>query len=202
MTATAASTDDVKGEAARLAFALIRFQSAAAHPMMGTTPPGVLKVGTEAYVFSPSWRSVPLAEVEAFLYSLPSPALLAPTMTRGVITLTLLHELSGDLRRWAEKTLGNFAAGLEQTSSQLGLSAASRVLLEFDDESHVFSFAGVWEWSQQLAVDVGWSIAPLEGDDRADVCMMLMRSDGKPFQGRSCIVRPGWSPLEPDTGVT
>ena len=198
----AASTDNVRVEAARLAFALIRFEGVAAHAPTGTTPPGVLKVGTEAFVFSPSWRSVPYNEVEAFLIGLPSPALIAPTMTRGVITLTLLHELSGDRRRWAEKTLSNFAAGLEETSSKLGLSATSRILLEFDDESQVFSFAAVWEWSQQLAVNVGWTIAPLDGDARADACMKLMRSDGKWFQGRSCILPPDWSRHGPDDGAT
>ena len=68
-------------EAARLAFALIRFAGAVAYPLIGHTPPGVLKVGTEAYMFSPSWRRVPRDEVEAFLVGLPSPALLAPTLT-------------------------------------------------------------------------------------------------------------------------
>lgn len=202
MTGIAKTTDDLRLEAARIAFALIRFEGVAASAFRGSTPPGALQVGTEAYMFLPSWRAVPSDEVEAFLVGLPSPALLAPTTMRGTIALTLLHELSGDRRRWAEKTFSNFAAGLEETSSQLGLSPASRILLEFDEESHVFSFAGVREWSQQLAVQVGWTIWPLEDDDRADACMMLMRSDGERFPGQSCMIPPSWSPHEPESGTT
>jgi hypothetical protein len=192
----------VRSEAARIAFALIRFEGVAAHAMRGSTPPGVLQVGTEAYVFLPSWRHVPRDQVEAFLVGLPSPALLAPTTMRGTIALTLLDELSGERRRWAEKTLNNFAAGLEETRSQLTLSPTSRILLEFDEESHVFSFAGVCDWSQQFPVQVGWSISRLAGDDRADACLMLMRSDGKRFRGRSCMIPPGWLPHDSEGGAT
>ncbi len=201
MTAIATNGDDVRMEAARIAFALIRFEGVAAHPMGASIPPDSLRVGTEAF-FLPSWREVPYDEVEAFLVGLPSPALLAPTTMRGVIALALLHELSGDRQRWAEKTLSNFAAGLEEIAPQLGLSPTSRILLEFDQESHAFSFAGIREWTQQLPVQVGWSISPLEGDDRADACMMLRRSDGKRFPGQSCTIPPGWSPREPESGAT
>ncbi len=125
-----------------------------------------------------------------FFVGLPSPALLVPTPVRGVIALILLHELSGDRRRWAEKTLSNFALGLEETSAELGLSPTSRVLLEFPEESHVFSFAGVREWTQQFAVQVGWSIAPLESTERADACVMLRRSDGRRFPRQSGVHAP------------
>jgi hypothetical protein len=186
---TAASADDARLEAARLAFVLIRFAGAAAYPRIGHTPAGVLRVGTEAYIFGPSWHSVPRNEVEAFLLGLPSPALLVPTLTRGVIALTLVHELDGDRRRWAEKTLSNLTAGLDEMGTQLGLSAASRILVEFDDESHVFSFAAVRHYAQQFAVDVGCNLTRLEGDVRADACLMLLRSDGREFPGRSCMLR-------------
>jgi hypothetical protein len=132
--------------------------------------------------------------MEAFLVGLPSAALLAPTTVRGVISLTLLHELSGDRRRWFEKTLSNFAAGLDDCGAQLGLSSSSRILLEFDEESHLFSFAGVREWSQQFPVQVGWNIASLEGEKRADARMKLRRSDGRWFRGRSCMVPNGPTP--------
>jgi hypothetical protein len=189
MTAIATNADDVRLGAARIAFALIRFEEVAAHPMGGSTPPGSLRVGAEAYLFLPSWRKIPRDDVETFLVSLPSPALLAPTTSRGVIALLLLHELSGDRRRWAEKTLSNFAAGLAEVGPTLGLSPTSRILVEFEEESHVFSFAAVREWTQHFPVQVGWSIAPLERDDRADARMMLRRSDGQWFRGRSCMVR-------------
>jgi len=194
MTGTTRGPDELRLEAARIAAALLRFEGVAAHPSWAATPPGSLRVGTEAYVFLPSWRVVPHDAVEAFLVGLPSPALLAPTTICGTIALMLLHELSGERRQWAEKTLSNFAAGLDEASAQLALSPTSRILVEFDEESHVFSFAGVREWSQQFAVQVGWSIAPLEGEDRADACMLLRRSDGNRFQGRSCGTPPGWLP--------
>lgn len=197
-----ASADDLRMEAARLAFALIRFEGAAAHPMQGSTPPGSLCVGTEAYVFQPSWRVVPRDEVEAFLVELPSPALLAPTTIRGIIALTLVHELSGERRGGAEKTLSNFATALEKTRGRLALEPSSRILVEFDEESHVFSFAGVREWSQQLAVHVGWNISPLEGDEHAAACMKLMRSDGRRFPGRSCMIPAGWQSQKPEGGAS
>lgn len=202
MTNTVTNTDDLRLEAARIAFALLRFEGVAAHPIRGSLPPGTLRVGTEAYVFLPSWSVVPRDEVERFLVGLPSPALLAPTTMRGTIALTLLQELSGDRRRGAEKTLSNFAVGLEETASELALTPASRILLEFDEESHVFSFASVREWSQEFAVQVGWTISRLEDDDRTDACMMLMRSDGKRFQGRSCMLPQGWSPHGSEDGAT
>ena len=202
MTATAATTDALRSEAARLAFALLRFEGAAAHARPGSRPSGALQIGTEAYVFLPSWREVPFEEVEAFLVGLPSPALLAPTTVRGVIALTLVHELSGDRRHWAEKTLSNFVAGLEDMAQQLDLSPTSRILLEFDEDSHVFSLAGVREWAQQMAVQVGWNVSSLESDVRADACMNLMRSDRKPFRGRSCMIRPGWTTDAPEGEAT
>jgi hypothetical protein len=189
MTAEGASAVDVRVEAARLAFALIRFAGAAAHPRLGATPPGVLKLGTEAYIFGPSWRLVPHHEVEAFLVGLPSPALMTPTLTQGEIALTLVHELTGDRRRWAEKTLSNLVACLDENAAQLNLPATARILVEFDDESHVFSLAAVRHWAQQLAVNVGCKIAALKGDKRADACLTLLRADGREFPGRSCMIR-------------
>lgn len=188
MTAIAPVADDLRLEAARVAFALIRFEEGAAHPFRAHTPPGMLALGTEAYVFTPSWQKVPRQEVEAFLAGLPSPALLSPTTTRGMVALTLLHELSGDRRRWAEKTLNNFTAGFDEMSRQYQLSPDSRILLEFDDESHLFSFSGTRVWTQQFGVQVGWNMIPLENDPRAQARLMLFRSDGATSWGGSCPV--------------
>ncbi len=171
MTAIAPNTDDVRLEAARLAAALIRFEDVAAHPTAGYTPPGSPRVGTDAYIFAPSGRQVPRNEVERFL------------------TLTLLHELSGDRRRGAEKAFSNLGAGLEEIRTQLSLSDSSRILVEFDEESHVFSFAAVREWSQQFVVQVGLSLGALKGEKRADARLLLRHSDGRPFPGRSDMIR-------------
>jgi hypothetical protein len=187
MHAVETDTDDLRIEAARLAFALMRFEGAAAHLSRASRPPGAPQLGTDAYAFIPSWTEVPSDGVEAFLAGLPCPVLLAPTTIRGSIALLLLHELSGDRRRWAEKTFSNYAAVLDDLIGQLALSPQSRVLVEFDDESHVFSLAAVREWSQQFAVQVGWNLGPLQNDSRADAIMGLMRGDGEWYKGRSCL---------------
>lgn len=179
----------LRAEAARLAFTLLRFASAAGHPFPGSERPGVLKVGTEAWVFGPSWHRVPSDEVETFLAGLPSRALLNPTLMRGEITLILLDELTGERLRWGEKTLGNLVECLEGLVAQLGLPHDARVLVEFDDESQVFSLAAVREWAGTLAVNVGWNLAPLADEQRAEACLMLIRADDREFQGRSCMMR-------------
>lgn len=178
MTAIVPESSELRREAAKIAFALIRFSEAVASQAPFHTQPGLPVVGVDAYNFTPSWRSVRREDVEDFLAALPSPALLSPTLTRGVVALTLLHELSGDRRRWAEKTFSNFAEGFDEMSAQLKLSAESRILLEFDAESHVLSFAGTRLWTQLFAVQVGWNVAPLRGDARAEAQLTLVRSDG------------------------
>ena len=100
----------------------------------------------------------------------------------------LLHELNGDRKRWAEKTLSNYLEVLDEMANQLGLSEASQVLVEFDDESHTFSLAAVRHWSQQFPVQVGWNLGPLPEDPEADAVMGLKRGDGQWYKGRSCWV--------------
>jgi len=132
---------------------------------------------------------VPSDGVEAFLTGLPSRALLNPTLMRGEVTLVLLDELTGERRRWGEKTLGNFVDCFDTMVAQLALPRTARVLVEFDDESHVFSLAAVREWAGTLAVNVGWNLAPLAGEARAEACLLLVRADDREFPGRSCMMR-------------
>ena len=176
MTVTAPIPDAFRLEAARIAFALLRFQEPMAHPVPANSGKPVL--GRDTYLFTPSWRPTPRNEVEGFLATLPSPALLSPTVDRGVIALTLVQELSGERRKWAEKTISNHGVGLDELGPQLGLSPQSRILLEFDAESHVFTYAGVRCWTEQFAVQVGWNLGPLTGDPRADAQLCVRRSDG------------------------
>lgn len=201
MTVTVPIPGDLRSEAARLAFALIRFSQVPAHPGRGGTPPGVPRIGTDAYVFTPSSRRIPASDVESFLVGLPSPAILLPTTGRGAIALHLLHELTGDRRRSAEKGFSNAAAAFDEVAGPgLELSPSSRILVEFDDESHIFSYAAVRECFLQFAVSVGWNIAPLTDDPSADACLKLVRSDFKPFSGRSCMLPPHFRPRDQDGG--
>lgn len=176
-------------EAASLTFALIRFASAAAHRMPTSTPPGQPRIGEDAYLFTPSWRSVPNKEVPAFLAGLPSPAFLASTTTRGIVSLTLLDELTGERAAWFQKELTNQREGLEETVQQLGLDADARVLLEFDDEVHVLSLPVLRVWAERFAVHVGWGLQTLEADARASARMRLIRSDGGRSSGGQGPVR-------------
>jgi len=176
MTEPSLPPDPLRLEAAQLAFALLRLQEPAAHLIPAN--PGEPVVGRDQYVFVPSWRPVARRDVVSFLASLPSPAILSPTVDRGVVALLLLHELAGERRKWADKTLSNHAAGLDQMCRQLALSDGSRFLLEFDSESHIFSIEAVRCWTQWYAVQVAWNIRPLTDHARADAQLCLRCSDG------------------------
>jgi len=181
MTAAAVLPDDARRDAARLAYALPRMEEPMSSLLGAHTPAGYPVLGEDAYAFTPSWRVIPRAEIVPFLVSLPSPALLSPTTTRGMVALTLLHELSGDRRRWGEKTLSNWTAGLDQSVGRLGLAADAAVLLEPADESEVYSLAAVRLWTQQFGVQAGWSLSALSGNARAQAQLSVRRSDGRWF---------------------
>jgi len=139
-------------------------------------------LGEDAYSFTPSWQLIPRAEIVPFLVSLPSPALLAPTTTRGVIALTLLHELRDDRKQWAEKVLANFSDGLEHFVLRLGLTADVKVLLEVGEEREVFSLAAGRVWTQQFGIlQIGWSLSQLPGNAHAQAQLVVCRSDGQWF---------------------
>jgi hypothetical protein len=157
---------------------MIRFAEGAAHPTHYATPPGIPRLGEDAYAFAPSFRRVPGEEVPAFLADLPSPAMLLSTTTQGVMTLLLLDELSGQRAAGARKEFANQQAALEDLSLRLGLTAGSRILLEFDGEERVVTLAVLRVWSERFMIDIGWNVGPLEGDPRASARLNLFRSDG------------------------
>ena len=183
------SLHDVDQQAASLAFALLRFEDRAAHPSLGSTPPGMLRVGIDCYLFTPSWKRIPCSDVAAYLAQLPSPALLSPTTTRGIVSLTLVDELSGDRRAWAQKSFDNQLGGLQSMATQLGLTDDSNVLLQFDDEEHLFSLPVLRTWCARFGVHVGWGITAYTDDSRARARLMLTRSDGARSWGDACRVR-------------
>ncbi|MBL0172130.1 MAG: hypothetical protein IPP90_15680 [Gemmatimonadaceae bacterium] len=192
MTAAVAMDHAVRFDAARLAYALLRMEEPMASILRTCKRADAPVLGEDAYSFTPSWELIPRAEIVPFLVSLPSPALLAPTTTRGVVALTLLHELTGDRRRWGEKVLSNFSAGLDRFILQLGLTDDTDVLLEFEQETEVYSLAAVRMWTQQYGVlQVGWSLAPLRGDARAQAQLVVCRSDGQWFPSTQIDQSPG-----------
>jgi hypothetical protein len=177
MTAPLLQPDGSLRDAAALAFAIIRFAEGAAHPPR-VQAEGLPRVGEETWVFAPSTRRVSLEDVPGFLAGLPSPALLCPTTTRGIVALQLLSELSGDRATGARKAFANQRAGLEEMADQLGLTAESRILLAFGDEAHIVSLAVLTLFIERFLVDVGWGIGALVDDARASARLHLHRSDG------------------------
>lgn len=183
------SADQLRSDAAKLAFAMLRFAAGAAHPDRSATPRGMLHLSTECYSFTPSWQRIPIADVPGFLATLPSAALLTSTTTRGIATLTLVDELQGERRAWADKILGNQQAGLEQLTRQLNLGADGHVLLQFDEDELWFPLAVLRESLARYGVDIGWNIRSYEDDERAQARLMLFRSDGAHSWGDACPVR-------------
>jgi len=137
----------------------------------------MLRLGEEAYSFLPGPARIPLHDVPQFLARLPSPALLIPSTSRGIAGLTLVGELSGQRASSARHEFANQQAAVEEVASQCGLSAGSRILLEFDTESFILSLAALRIWSQRYVVYVGWNIRPLVGDARASAKLVLFRAD-------------------------
>jgi hypothetical protein len=185
----ALATDDLRYQAASLAFAMLRFADGAAHVAKYSTPPGVPRTGIECYIFAPSWRHILNADVPRFLAELSSPAILSSSTTRGVATLMLLDELQGERRQWGQKTIDNQREGLASMSKQLELDDQSRVLLQFDDEEHWLPMPVVDHWCANFAVNVGWNMRSYVDDDRARARLMLFRSDGEMSWGNACPKR-------------
>lgn len=191
VTVTDVSEDETRRDAARLAYALLRLEEPTASLLGAHTPAGYPVLGVDAYAFTPSWRLVPRADIVAFLVSLPSPALLSPTTTRGMIALTLLDELHDERRRWAEKTLSNCTLGLDEQIGRLNLAPDAGVLLEITDETSIYPLASVRVWTQQFGVQVGWSLSPIADNPRAQARLVVRRSDGVWFPPRQGCTPPG-----------
>jgi hypothetical protein len=177
MTAPVLQPDDSLRDAAALTFAVMRFAEGAAHPPR-VQPEGLPRLGEETWIFVPSNRRVSFEDVPAFLAGLPSPALLCPTTTRGIVALHLLSELSGERASGARKNFANQRAGLQEMADQLGLTPESRIVFESGDETHVVSLAVLTLFIERFLVDIGWSIVDLVNDTRASARLMLHRSDG------------------------
>jgi len=177
--------DDLAHHAAELAAAMLRFLEPLAHLARFRSSKPAPIVGVDAYVFSPSPRLIPRDQVAGYLAALPSPAVLAPTTTRGVIALTMLHELSGERRTAMQHQLDNQLAALEAFAHA---PADDRVLLEFDDESHVFTLGAVRVWAERFSVLVGWNMRSSDEASRAEWRLNLVGGDGERYSkgyGRS-----------------
>ncbi|MGE0353448.1 MAG: hypothetical protein AB7Q69_09425 [Gemmatimonadales bacterium] len=165
-------------QAAEIAAAMLRFQEPLAHVPGTHTPAGMPAVGVDAYAFVPSSRPVSRNRLAEHLAALPSPAFLAPTTARGVVGLVLLHELGEERRAAMQRQLDNHAAVLAELAPGSG---SDRVLLEFDEESHVFSLAAVRLWARRFVVLVGWNIGPCGDPSRAEWQINLFAGDGRRF---------------------
>jgi hypothetical protein len=171
-----AAAGDANLEAGRLAAAMLRFQEPLAHLMSASTPHGMPIIGVDAYAFLPSSRRVLRQDVAAWLAALPSAAFIATTTTRGILALVLLDELSGERRASLQKELDNQHTGLLELAEG---PDTDRVLLEFDEETSLYSLPGVRRWAERFCLTVGWSIEPCPEPDRAEWRLNLLGGDGR-----------------------
>jgi hypothetical protein len=183
MTAPQLESDD-RQEAAALAFAVLRFASGGVPPSPLPQQKGLPRLGDEAYRFIPGPRAIPNAEVPKYLASLSSPAILIPTAAHGSVALILVDELTGERQAQMRKELANQQSGLDMAVQQHGLQPDSRVLLEFDQESHIYRLAAVRVWLQRFLITVGWNMPQLKNDARATARLVLFRHDGMMSTGK------------------
>ena len=178
--------EEARLQAAALTFAMLRFEQESGHESRASDPDN-RRLGFDHFIFLPSWKSILREDVVPFLASLSSPALIFPTTTRGVASLILLDELTGDRRKWAQKTLDNQLAIIDEVASQFfpRLDGVSKVLLEFSGETHVLTLNGVREWSKQFSAPTRWSLGDSRNDPRAPARFRLIGSDGR--------VNPEWT---------
>jgi hypothetical protein len=182
--------DPQLAEAASIAFAMLRFEMGAANTRF-TRGAGEGTLGVDTFIFLPVGRPVSRDLVVPYLASCPSPVLLVPTTTAGVVTLLLLSELESDRRQWAQHIFDNYLSIHAEKGEQLNLSAESRVVMEFDEEAHVFSWGTLALMLERFAVQVAFNLLPMSyNDPRGTVRMMLYRSDGERSWGSSCPWRP------------
>ncbi|HSA57512.1 MAG TPA: hypothetical protein VLE53_17500 [Gemmatimonadaceae bacterium] len=178
-------------EAAELAFAMLRFEFGAAHRHFSPDAGGPHEGKRSGVLFLPVSRPVPYDLVVPYLASCPGPAMLAPPTTAGMVSLMLLSELQGDRRRWAEDTLARYRTNVLAQGRELALTPESPIVLEFDDEAHVFSFATLCRTFERFVVVVAGSLVAMRYEDpRARARLMLYRSDGASTWGAACPVRP------------
>lgn len=166
--------------AARLAAAMLRFQEPLASMMKHSTPAGQPELGVDCYSFVPFPKRVLREDIPAFLASLACPAMLAPTIIRGIVSITLLDELSPERRAAMQHELDNQVSFFRDDSVGEARDG-DRVLLEFDDEALEFPFGAVRLWAERYGVLLGWSVAPCEDPDRAEWRINLLGGDGKRY---------------------
>lgn len=193
-----AADGDPITRAAALAFAMLQFEQEAAHPRRGTPKVGKV-LGVDEFLFLPSWKPTPRAEAIHFLADLPCPALLFQTTMRGAVSVLLLDELTGERKAWAQKTLDNQLAGLNQLASQFSppLSGDSKILLEVRDEAHVVPLDILRLWASRFSCPVGWNMGEPRAEAPADVSaqMRLLSPDGRVSPPSATVApwdRPAW----------
>ncbi len=180
--------DDVLRAAAEIAFAMLRFESACAHPFRGAVAPGRPRLGIESWQFVPSWNEVLTDRVVPFLVGLSSPALLTPSTTRGLVALTLLDELRDERAAWATHTFENQRTGCDGILAELKLAETAQIVLQCDETELRFSVPALRMYGARFAVQVGWMLRAETSDPFAQARMMLYRSDGGMSWGGTCAI--------------
>lgn len=192
------SLSTARVQAAALTFAMLQFEQEAAHPRQGS-PSREKTLGVDEFLFLPSWKPVPRAEMVSFLANLSAPALLVQTTMRGAIALMLLDELSGERRWWGEKNLSNQLAGVNALAEQFQppLGPDSKLLLETRHENHIVTLDVLRYWAEHFSCPAGWNIGAPRPGAPAEVAaqIRLFSADGRvspPSQVAAPWERPAW----------
>lgn len=164
--------------AARLAWVMLRFAQAGLPPAVKDVPELGGRLGDIAVKFFPRGETVALTHASAALLEFPKPVALTAMAARGLIGLWFQSSAPAADEVGLRKMAHAAEVGLRRFCTGLGLTADSRVLLEVEDEAHVFPVRVLARCIRDYQVFVGWVLNPLQGDRRADARLQLIRADG------------------------
>ena len=168
---------------------MLRFDIAGLGPNPTSLPePGSL--GVSHYVFMPRRQLVPTADLAAHLLGLEKPVLLAPLSAKGLIGAWWADGLDPRARAVWDHTFANQRSALIDMVGALALADDEPLLLETGAETQVFPATVLRKWAVSYAINIGWRVDPLTGDDRARARLWLIANDGRRTPGDACGQRP------------
>jgi hypothetical protein len=149
--------------------------------------------GVASFVVLPTRDVLTADAMPAFLAALPKPVMLAPLASRGMVGLWRPTDEDSPGAKLLRHTIANNTASLASKAERYGLDPSSRILLEAAGVEIVFSLSELQGWARDYAVNVWWTLAPLDGSARASCRVVLMRANGSQSpgaEGCSCATGP------------
>jgi hypothetical protein len=177
---------------AQIALTMLKFDQEVLPRSMIWMPEAPGEPGVASFVVLPTRDVITADAMPAFLAALPKPVLLAPLASRGMVGLWRPTDDDPRGTTLLRHTIANNTASLASKAARYGLDTSSRIVLEAAGVKIVFSLSDLQEWARDYAVNVWWTLAPLDGSARASCRVVLMRADGSKSPGaRGCSCGPG-----------